>query len=61
MGSGVLLSTPGDGAGGADLSAFANEHFSFFYNPSFTEITTPALVVAGDADVSPHLTMQDAD
>lgn len=59
--AGVLLSAPGDGADGADLSAFANEHFSFFRSPSFKEMTTPALVVAGDADVSPHLTTRGAD
>lgn len=47
---GVLLSATGQG--GEDLSPFAAEHFSFM-NPSFAEITTPALVVAGDKDDSP--------
>ncbi len=57
--AGVLLAAPG--RGGADLSAFAAEHYSFFLNTSFAEMTTPALVVAGDQDVSPHLTVRGAD
>ncbi|MBL7498080.1 chlorophyllase [Frankia sp. CNm7] len=48
--AGVLLATAG--RGGADLTPFAAEHFPFM-NPSFTEMTTPALVVAGDRDDSP--------
>lgn len=47
--AGVLLSTPG--TGGADLSPFAAEHFPFM-NPSFADMTTPALVIAGDRDQS---------
>ncbi|BCL77946.1 chlorophyllase [Ktedonobacteria bacterium brp13] len=57
--AGVLLAAPG--RGGADLSAFAAEHYSFFLHSSFAEMTTPALVVAGDKDVSPHLTIRGAD
>jgi predicted dienelactone hydrolase len=57
--AGVLLAAPGNG--GADLSAFAAEHYSFFQHPSFAEMTTPALVVVGDNDVSPHLTVRGAD
>jgi len=57
--AGVLLAAPGNG--GADLSAFAAEHYSFFSQPSFAEMTTPALVVVGDEDVSPHLTVRGAD
>jgi pimeloyl-ACP methyl ester carboxylesterase len=57
--AGVLLSAPGNG--GADLSTFAAEHYSFFLKPSFAEMTTPALVVVGDNDVSPHLTVRGAD
>ena len=57
--AGVLLAAPG--AGGADLSAFAAENYGFFRNPSFAEMTTPALVVVGDNDVSPHLTVRGAD
>ncbi|MFL6098221.1 MAG: alpha/beta hydrolase family protein, partial [Blastococcus sp.] len=48
--AGVLLSTTG--TGGADLTPFAAEHFPFM-SPSFAEMTTPALVVAGDRDQSP--------
>jgi pimeloyl-ACP methyl ester carboxylesterase len=47
--AGVLLATPGQG--GADLTPFAAEHFSFM-NPSFAAMTTPTLVVAGDHDQS---------
>lgn len=47
--AGVLLATTGNG--GADLTPFAAEHFPFM-NPSFAEMTTPALVVAGDHDQS---------
>lgn len=48
--AGVLLATAGQG--GADLSPFAAERFPFM-NPSFADMTTPALVVAGDQDDSP--------
>ncbi|MFC7381149.1 alpha/beta hydrolase family protein [Sphaerisporangium rhizosphaerae] len=47
--AGVLLAVPG--TGGADLTPFAAEHFSFM-NPDFTQMTPPALVVAGDKDQS---------
>ncbi|MFG2077662.1 alpha/beta hydrolase family protein [Nonomuraea maritima] len=47
--AGVLLAVPG--TGGADLTPFAAEHFPFM-NPGFSEMTTPALVVAGDRDQS---------
>jgi pimeloyl-ACP methyl ester carboxylesterase len=48
--AGVLLAVAG--LGGADLTPFAAEHFSFM-NPSFTNMSTPALIVAGDHDQSP--------
>jgi dienelactone hydrolase len=54
---GILLSAAGNG--GKDLSLFAAEHFPFM-NPSFAEMTTPALVVAGDKDQSP-LTIRGTD
>ena len=57
--AGVLLTPPGNG--GADLSAYAAEHYPFFRHPSFAEMTTPALVVVGDNDTSPHLTVRGAD
>lgn len=47
--AGLLLAVPGQG--GADLTPFAAEHFPFM-NPSFTEMTTPALVIAGERDQS---------
>jgi predicted dienelactone hydrolase len=47
--AGVLLATPGQG--GADLTPFAAENFPFM-NPSFADMTTPTLVVAGDRDQS---------
>ncbi|WP_033293503.1 alpha/beta hydrolase family protein [Amycolatopsis jejuensis] len=47
--AGVLLALTG--TGGADLTPFAAEHFPFM-NPSFDGMTTPALIVAGDADQS---------
>ncbi len=57
--AGVLLTPPG--SGGADLSEFAAENIPFFRNPSFAEMTTPALIVVGDSDISPHLTVRGAD
>ncbi|WP_016910284.1 alpha/beta hydrolase family protein [Streptomyces xiaopingdaonensis] len=47
--AGVLLAATG--IGGEELHPFAQEHFPFM-NPSFAELTTPALVVAGDHDQS---------
>jgi pimeloyl-ACP methyl ester carboxylesterase len=57
--AGVLLAPPGNG--GADLSAFAAENYTFFRHPSFAEMTTPTLVVVGDTDSSPYLTVRGAD
>lgn len=56
--AGVLLTPPGNG--GADLGGFA-VNIPFFRHPSFAEMTTPTLVVVGDDDVSPHLTVRGAD
>jgi predicted dienelactone hydrolase len=47
--AGVLLAVPG--TGGADLTPFAAENFSFM-NPDFARLTTPTLVVAGEKDQS---------
>ncbi|OHV35658.1 MULTISPECIES: alpha/beta hydrolase family protein [Pseudofrankia] len=55
--AGVLFATAGQG--GADLTPFAVENFPFL-NPSFTDMITPALVVAGDQDHSP-LTLRGPD
>jgi predicted dienelactone hydrolase len=51
--AGVLLATAG--RGGADLTPAAAEQYPWL-NASFAEMTTPALVIAGDADVSPMTT-----
>jgi pimeloyl-ACP methyl ester carboxylesterase len=48
--AGVLLCA--GGRGGEDLSPFAAEHLPYL-NQSYAEMTTPALVVAGDKDYSP--------
>lgn len=49
--AGVLFATAGQG--GADLTPFAAETFPWLKNPSFADMTTPALVVAGDQDDLP--------
>lgn len=49
--AGVVIAAPGNGA---DLSAFVAEHYPILRNPSFAEMTTPTLVVAGDKDVNPN-------
>lgn len=48
--AGVLLSA--GGRGGEALTPFAAEHFPHL-NQSYAKLTTPTLVIAGDADVSP--------
>ncbi len=55
---GILLAAAGNG--GDDLSAFARENYSAL-NPDFMHMTTQTLVVMGDADVNPHLTVRGAD
>ncbi|TDD40320.1 alpha/beta fold hydrolase [Nonomuraea terrae] len=56
--AGVLLAAPG--RGGDALSAYAAENYSFFLTTDFSEMATPALVVAGDKDTSAHLTVRGA-
>ncbi|MCB9733284.1 MAG: chlorophyllase [Deltaproteobacteria bacterium] len=51
--AGVILAGPGRGDA---LSAYAAAHYPFFRTIDFGTMTTPALVVAGDDDPSPHLT-----
>ena len=51
--AGVVLA--GIGRGDA-LSEHAAHNYSFFATIDFSSMTTPALVVAGDKDDSPHLT-----
>jgi predicted dienelactone hydrolase len=54
--AGVLLAAPG--RGGDALSEAAAKNFPFFSTMDFSTMAAPALVVAGDQDVSPHLTVQ---
>lgn len=56
--AGVLLAAPGNG--GADLSEMAAEKYSAL-NPDFSHMTARALVVAGDSDVNPSMTVRGAD
>jgi hypothetical protein len=56
--AGVLLAAPGRGNA---LSKFAAENYPFFSTIDYSTMTTPALVVAGDKDDSPHLTVAGAD
>ncbi|MFA0812717.1 alpha/beta hydrolase family protein [Microbulbifer epialgicus] len=56
--AGVLLAAPGNG--GNDLSEFAREHYSEL-NPDYSHLVTRTLVVYGDEDVNPHLTIRGAD
>lgn len=56
--AGLLLAAPGNG--GDSLSDNARTHYTTL-NPDFTTLNTPTLVVAGDADVNPHLTSRGAD
>jgi len=52
--AGIMLTAPGNG--GASLSEMAADRYSFF-NPDFSHLTTPTLVVIGEDDASPHLTV----
>lgn len=56
--AGVMLSAPGNG--GDDLSENARENYSFL-NPDYSHLTTQTLVVVGDEDTSPHLTVRGAE
>jgi hypothetical protein len=56
--AGVLLAAPG--RGGDALTEFVAEKYSFFLTTDFSEMTAPALVVAGEKDPSPHLTVRGA-
>jgi predicted dienelactone hydrolase len=53
--AGVLLAPPGNG--GEELSEYAREHFSEL-NPDYSHLTTRALVVVGDADENPFMTVR---
>lgn len=56
--AGVLLAAPGNG--GDSLSAFARANYTVL-NPDYAHLTTPTLVVVGDQDINPHLTVRGAD
>ncbi|MFJ5989007.1 alpha/beta hydrolase family protein [Lentzea sp. NPDC092896] len=51
--AGVLLGSTGRGDAVTDV---VKENYSFMQDTDFSEMTAPALVVAGDADASEHLT-----
>ena len=55
--AGVVLA--GIGNGGTDLSDKGKQLIPF-YGVNFSNMVTPTLVVHGDEDVSPHLTVRDA-
>jgi predicted dienelactone hydrolase len=52
--AGVLLGSIGRGDG---LTEVVRENYPFMLTSDFTQMTTPALVVAGDKDGSEHLTV----
>ncbi|WP_031171779.1 alpha/beta hydrolase family protein [Streptosporangium roseum] len=54
--AGVLLAAPG--RGGDALTESVAENLPFLLTADFSEMTTPALVVAGDKDTSAHLTVR---
>lgn len=56
--AGVVLS--GVGRGGDALSDLARRDYGGFAQPDFSHMSSPALVVYGDADPSPHLTVAGA-
>lgn len=56
--AGVILT--GTGNAGSDLSDMGHAMVPF-YGPDFSSMHTPALVVCGTEDVSPHLTTRGAD
>ncbi|GLY53254.1 chlorophyllase [Lentzea sp. NBRC 102530] len=56
--AGVLLGSTGRGDAVTDV---VKENYSFMQSTDFSEMTAPALVVAGDADASAHLTTMGPD
>jgi predicted dienelactone hydrolase len=57
--AGVLLAAPG--RGGDALNEFVARTYPFLSTTNFATMATPTLVVAGDKDVSAHLTVAGAD
>ncbi|KAI0203398.1 alpha/beta-hydrolase [Astrocystis sublimbata] len=56
--AGIIIG--GIGNGGADMSENGRKMLPS-YNPDFSAMHTPALVIGGEDDVSPHLTTRGAD
>lgn len=56
--TGVMLAPPG--RGGDNLSDFARENFSEL-NPDYSHLTTPSIVIVGDEDVNPFMTVRGAE
>jgi pimeloyl-ACP methyl ester carboxylesterase len=56
--TGIILA--GIGNGGEDMSEFGKKMVPS-YGGNFSKMTAPALIVYGDEDVSPHLTVRGAD
>jgi hypothetical protein len=56
--AGLMLAAPGNG--GDSLSEFARSNYTSL-NPDYSTMTTPSLVVVGDSDVNPHLTVRGAE
>ncbi|WP_405658748.1 chlorophyllase [Streptomyces sp. NBC_01166] len=54
--AGVLLAAPG--RGGDALTDYAAENLPFASTTDFSTMTTPTLVVVGEKDASPHLTVR---
>jgi predicted dienelactone hydrolase len=54
--AGVLLASPG--RGGDALTETVAQTYPFFLTTDFSTMTTPTLVVVGDKDASPHLTVR---
>jgi dienelactone hydrolase len=54
--AGILIAVPGEG--GDSLSDNGKRILNFASQVSFKEMTTPALVIVGDADESAHLTVK---
>ncbi len=54
--AGVLMAAPGHG--GDSLSEYAKEHYPILSGTDFSHMTTPALVIAGADDPSPHLNVR---
>jgi pimeloyl-ACP methyl ester carboxylesterase len=56
--AGIVIAAPGNG--GSNLSTFAYENYTCLRHPSFAEMKTKVLVVAGDQDESPYLSKRSA-